>query len=82
MAPSTGIANLFGTGRVVRNMGKSIVSSGSVYTKIQAVVPETAGPLTNGVTGPAASATNPGYATYYVETTANQATPNALVRYV
>lgn len=77
-----GIVTLFNAGRVVRDMGKTVVSSSRVFKKIQAVAPESSAPSTNGVTGPAATTTNPGYATYYVETTVNQATPVPLVRYL
>ena len=76
------VSTLFLAGRVVRDMGKTVVSSSRVFKKIQGVCRETQAPLTEGITGPAAATTNPGYATYYVETTVNQATPVPLVRYL
>ena len=67
------LTSLFGTGRVVKDMGKSAVSAGRVFRKIQAVNrvdQATPAARTNGVTGGAES-TSPaaaGYATYYIET--------------
>jgi len=78
----SGVSTLFIGGRVVRDMGKTVVSSGHVFKKIQGVASETNAPLTGGVTGPAETTTNPGYATFYVETTPNQSTPVPLVRYL
>lgn len=78
----SGVSTLFTAGRVVRDMGKTVVSSTRVFKKIQGVAPESQAPSTNGVTGTGATSSNPGYATYYVETTVNQATPVPLVRYL
>lgn len=64
------LAALFGTGRVVKDMGKSAVSAGRVFRKIQAVGQAATTVATRGVTGGAES-TSPaaaGYATYYIET--------------
>jgi hypothetical protein len=64
-----GVSTLFGVGRLVRDMGKTVVSAGRTFKKIQAVSPTHNGSSpTGGVTGAAATATNPGYATFYVET--------------
>lgn len=64
-----GVSTLFGLGRLVRDMGKTVVSAGRTFKKIQAVgpTPDNSSP-TFGVTGAAATATNPGYATFWVET--------------
>lgn len=64
-----GLSTLFGAGRLVRDMGKTIVSAGRTFKKIQAVLPtnDNSSP-TNGVGGGAATGSNPGYATFYVET--------------
>lgn len=63
-----GLSTLFGAYRIVKDMGKTVVSAGRTFRKIAAVLPanDTSSP-TFGVTGPAATAANPGYATYYVE---------------
>jgi hypothetical protein len=66
-----GLSTLFGSGRLVRDMGKTVVSAGRTFKKIQAVSPAGAdnnSSATFGVTGPAGTATNPGYATFFVET--------------
>lgn len=78
----SGVSTLFMGGRVVRDMGKAVVSSSRVFKKIQGIASETNAPSTEGVTGPAATTTNPGYATFYVETTPNQSLPIPLVRYL
>jgi len=63
----TQLAALFGTGRAVKDMGKSVVSAGRVFRKIQALGPAATRGVTGGPasTSPAAAA---GYATYYIET--------------
>jgi hypothetical protein len=63
------IAPLFATGRAVKDMGKSVVSAGRVFRKIQALG-GAAARTANGVTGGAETTTPayPGYATYYIET--------------
>lgn len=64
-----GVSTLFGQGRLVRDMGKTVVSAGRTFKKIQAVLPtDNASSPTGGVTGPAGTSTQVGYATYYVET--------------
>jgi hypothetical protein len=63
------ISSLFGQGRLVRDMGKTVVSAGRTFKKIQAVLgTDNNSSPTFGVTGAAATATNPGYATFFVET--------------
>lgn len=65
----TNVSTLFGAGRICKDMGKTVVSAGRTFRKLQAIAPtDNALGSTFGVTGPAATATNPGYATYYVET--------------
>lgn len=65
----TNVSTLFGAGRICKDMGKTVVSAGRTFRKIQAVTPTDAALGSSfGVTGPAGTATNPGYATYYVET--------------
>ena len=71
-----GISTLFGAYRIVKDMGKTVVSAGRTFRKIGAVLPTNdALGSTFGVTGTVATATNPGYATYYVETGRDGAEP-------
>jgi len=73
------IAPLFATGRAVKDMGKSVVSAGRVFRKIQALGGPAAA-AARGVTGNAAT-TSPavaGYATYYIETGFEGSCPTAL----
>ena len=74
-------STLFATGRVVKDMGKTLVSSGRTFRKIQAI---TSTPQTSfGVTGPAAGAVDPGYFTFYVETSREgTGMPAALARFM
>ena len=70
-----GSSSLFGAGRLVRDMGKTLVSAGRSFRKIKGVLPtapQTA--LTLGVANPDAgpyagqvTATDSGYLTFYVE---------------
>jgi hypothetical protein len=55
----------FGAYKLIKDMGKTVVSSGRAFRKFQAVVP--AGQSTGGVTGVAAT---PGYLTAYLEVSA------------
>jgi hypothetical protein len=71
-----GVSTLFGTGRIVRDMGKTQVSAGRTFRKIKGIVPVGAAstitafvPNTDG--GQYANAINSqdtGYLTFYVET--------------
>jgi len=55
-------------GAMVKDMGKTIVSTGRVFRKFQAVVPtNAANPSSFGVTGEAGSSTQAGYLTGYIE---------------
>jgi hypothetical protein len=58
-------SSLVAANRVIRDMGKTVVSAGRSFRKFQAVVPQTLS--SGGVTGDAASTTNPGYLTAYLE---------------
>jgi hypothetical protein len=62
------VSSLFVAGKLLKDMGKTIVSSSRTFRKIQAVAAGGAGPGSFGVTGSAASATSPGYVTFYLET--------------
>jgi hypothetical protein len=80
------ISSFFTNGKLLRDMGKTVVSSGRTFRKVQAVV-TLAGTATNssptfGVNG--ASATNaPGYATFYLETSREGAgAPAQVVRFM
>lgn len=85
-----GSKSLFAKGKLVRDMGKTVVSSGRTFRKIQGVLPNLTGESpTNGIAGAAPPDTFPlssgdaGYLTYYVETGYNGAGKNvSLVRYM
>jgi hypothetical protein len=89
-----GTSTLFAAGRIVKDMGKTIVSAGRTFRKIQAVLgTDNNSSPTFGVTGNPAltySTGDAGYATYYVETgrdganaqgNAASGAPAALARY-
>ena len=83
-------STLFTTGRIVRDMGKTLVSAGRTFRKIKGILPTTT--TTQGVavsdTGNAAYSLNSedaGYLTFYVETTRDGegvASPAGLVRFM
>ena len=82
-------SSLFAQGRLVRDMGKTLVSAGRSFRKIQGVAPTTNNSSpTFGVNGPLAGAAltgDIGYLTFYVETGregANAASCPALVRFM
>jgi hypothetical protein len=56
-----------GANRVIKDMGKSVVSAGRTFRKFQAVIPSSVGTL--GVAGASSngSATTGGYLTFYLE---------------
>lgn len=64
-------SSLFGTGKLIKDMGKTVVSAGRAFRKFQAVL--AASSSTGGVTGGASTSTQPGYFTAYLEVAA----PNA-----
>ena len=72
---------LVAANRVIKDMGKSVVSAGRTFRKFQAVASQSAS--TGGVTGDAGSATNPGYMTGYLEIAdeGNSTNSAAIVRY-
>jgi hypothetical protein len=89
----TGTSTLFGSGRLVRDMGKTLVSAGRTFRKIKGILPTpaatgiTAG-VVNGDAGTYANNINSidtGYLTFYVETGrdgANAANAAGLVRFM
>ena len=60
------VSSLFAAGKIVRDMGKTVISAGRSFRKIQAV--QIGARSTGSVTGGAAAYPVPGYATFYVET--------------
>ena len=75
------LSSLVAVNKVIKDMGKTVVSAGRTFRKFQAIAPLTAS--ATGVTGQAASATNPGYLTGYLELTreGSPAAPAAIARY-
>jgi hypothetical protein len=74
--------NCFGANKLIKDMGKTVVSAGRAFRKFQAVV--AASQSTGGVTGLATTA--PGYLTAYLEVTApngggSGGVINTMVRY-
>jgi hypothetical protein len=63
--PNTYPSTLVGTSKVIKDMGKTVVSASRTFRKFQAVTAESLS--TNGVTGPEGSGANPGYLTFYLE---------------
>jgi hypothetical protein len=63
-----GVSTLFLAGKIIKDMGKTLVSANRTFRKVQAVVAGTIGAASLGVAGAAASATAPGYVTFYLET--------------
>ncbi len=87
LAPATaaqlpgGVSTLFKSGNIVKDMGKTVVSSSRVFRKIQAVVPTAAG--ASAALGVAGDATNNNYASFYVELgREGSGAPAPLVRYM
>jgi len=87
-----GVSTLFGSGRIVRDMGKTLVSAGRTFRKIKGMNPTNLASSALGVlnsdAGSVASGSNPGdqgYLTFYVETTREGdgvVAPAGLVRYM
>jgi hypothetical protein len=63
------------SGRILKDMGKTVISSGRTFRKFQLVFPQNQS--TMGVYGAAASTTNPGYITGYLEV-ARDGTPGTV----
>jgi hypothetical protein len=62
-------STLFLAGKIIRDMGKTLVSSGRTFRKIQAVASGNTSAIASlGVVGLAPTATNVGYASFYLET--------------
>ena len=81
---NTNFSTLFNTGRLIKDMGKTVVSAGRAFRKFQTVI--AASSSTGGVTGGASTATQAGYMTAYLEGTAPHAggapaSVNAIARY-
>lgn len=80
ISDTTAISNLstlFTAGKLIKDMGKTVVSAGRAFRKFQAVLPASAS--TGGVVGAAGSATQAGYATPYLEVTAPSAGGSGVV---
>jgi hypothetical protein len=78
------VSSFFVQGKLLKDMGKTVVSSGRTFRKIQAVVntANTSSP-TFGVNGVAATTTTTGYATFYLETSREGAgAPAPVVRFM
>lgn len=66
-----GLSSVIVTGSILKDMGKTYISSQRTFRKFQAVSNATGGAAAFGVTGPAPSGTNgttTGYFTFYLET--------------
>ena len=66
-ANMTGVGSAFAEGRLIRDMGKTVVSSSRVFRKFQAINNTASGALQLGIGGVAATTTDPGYLTGYLE---------------
>lgn len=76
-----GVSTLFLAGRIVKDMGKTVVSSSRTFRKIQAVVATSGG--ASAALGVAGDATNNNYASFYVEMgREGSGAPVPLVRYM
>jgi hypothetical protein len=62
---ATNTSSTYAVGNTIKDMGKTVVSSGRTFRKFQGVGPQIQS--TNGVAGLAASGTNTGYVTGYLE---------------
>jgi len=58
-------SSLLSTNKVIKDMGKTVVSAGRTFRKFQAVVAQTLN--TGGISGQPAGTVNPGYLTGYLE---------------
>jgi hypothetical protein len=73
---------LVGAGKLLKDMGKSVVSANRVFRKFAPVV-QGLGVSSFGVTGAAGTATNTGYGSFYLEVgrEGQGATPAPIARY-
>jgi hypothetical protein len=82
-APNAG--QLVGASRLIKDMGKTVVSSGRTFRKFAPVVNNIAGVSTFGVVGSPATATNAGYGSFYLEVAreglAGNSAPAPIARY-
>ena len=58
-------SSLIGANKVIKDMGKTVVSASRTFRKFQAVVAQSQS--TSGVTGPTGTAPDAGYLTFYLE---------------
>ena len=85
-----GTSTLFGSGRIVRDMGKTQVSAGRTFRKIKGLVPTTTqvygvADADGGLPAGTLNSSDAGYLTFYVETTREgdgAANPAGLVRFM
>ena len=83
-------STFFAAGRIVRDMGKTLVSAGRTFRKIKGMSPNTdlvqgVNNSDNGVSAGVASGVDAGYLTFYVETSREGdgiAAPAGLVRFM
>ena len=76
-------STLVGTGRLLRDMGRTVVSAGRTFRKFAPVIPASAA-SSFGVAGGAAASPNTGYGSFYLEVSRDgvaPATPAPIVRY-
>ena len=67
LAAGTANAYVNAAGKLLKDMGRTVVSSGRTFRKFSVVAANIAGVSTFGVTGPAGTATNAGFGTFYLE---------------
>jgi hypothetical protein len=74
-------SSLVASNKVIKDMGKTVVSAARTFRKFQAVDVQTLS--TSGVVGAAGSSTNPGYVTFYLELNKDGVAPAgaAIARY-
>jgi hypothetical protein len=81
--PTNGASTLVGTGKLLKDMGRTVVSAGRTFRKFAPVV-ATGAASTFGAYGATASGASTGYATFYLEVGregAGSAAPAPIARY-
>lgn len=71
------LSTLVGSNKVIKDMGKSVVSAGRTFRKFQAVVPSSVGSLGVGGASSNGSSTTGGYLSFYLEIT-REGTPASI----
>ena len=66
-ATPAGASTMVGVGKLLKDMGKSVVSAGRVFRKFAPVVSNASTVSTFGVVGAAAGGANAGYGSFYLE---------------